>query len=112
MSQCLFCQIVNKTITVDILYEDDQVLAFSDVSPQAPVHFLVIPKQHIATINEANDAQLIGQLPLVASQIAKEKGIADDGYRLVMNCHKDGGQTVYHIHLHCLAGRQLTWPPG
>lgn len=109
---CLFCKIINKEIPADIIYEDDEVLAFNDVSPQAPVHFLVIPKQHIATINDADNAQLIGKLHLVASQIAKDKGIADDGFRLTMNCNENGGQTVYHIHLHCLGGRALTWPPG
>lgn len=111
---CLFCSIVDKTVTSDIVYEDDNVLAFRDISPQAPTHILVIPKQHIATINDADasQSQLLGHMLLTASKIAKEQGIAEDGYRLVMNCNSDGGQTVFHIHLHLIGGRSLVWPPG
>jgi histidine triad (HIT) family protein len=101
-------------IEPDKVYEDDEVLAFNDINPQAPVHILVIPKQHIATINDLspeNDA-LVGKLILVAKQIAQEKGIAEPGYRVLMNCNADGGQAVYHIHLHLLGGRGLGWPPG
>ncbi len=112
MKECLFCKIVAKNIAADIIYEDNEVIAFNDVAPQAPVHFLVIPKQHIATINDADNANLIGKLTIIASQIAKQQGFANNGFRLTMNCNKDGGQAVYHIHLHCLAGRQLLWPPG
>lgn len=112
MNGCLFCKIINKEIPANVLYEDENILAFSDVSPQAPVHFLVIPKQHISTLNDTDNASLIGQLSLTASKIAKQQGFDESGFRVIMNCNQDGGQTVYHIHLHCLAGRQLTWPPG
>jgi histidine triad (HIT) family protein len=111
---CLFCSIVNQTIPADIIYQDDDVVAFHDITPQAPHHFLVIPKKHITTINdlEPEDATLFGKLALTAKKIAAEQGIADDGYRLVMNCNENGGQSVYHIHLHVLGGRKLQWPPG
>jgi len=114
MSDCLFCKIVNGDIPTEIIYEDDDVAAFNDVNPQAPHHFLCIPKRHISTTNdlEARDAETIGKLTLAASKIAKERGIAEDGYRMVMNCNNHGGQTVFHIHMHVLAGRQMTWPPG
>jgi len=114
MSDTIFTKIINKEIPADILYEDDDVLAFKDVNPQAPIHFLVIPKTRIKTINDINEAQaaLIGKLTLTAQKIAKQQGVAESGYRLVMNCNEDGGQTVNHIHLHVLAGRSLTWPPG
>lgn len=112
MSECLFCKMIVGDIAVDKLYEDEEVLAFRDINAQAPQHFLVIPKQHIATLNEADDAALIGRLSLIASQISKQLGVADSGYRVVMNCNLEGGQTVYHVHLHCLGGRTLSWPPG
>ncbi|SFV69258.1 Bis(5'-nucleosyl)-tetraphosphatase (asymmetrical) [hydrothermal vent metagenome] len=112
MSDCLFCQIIKDTIPAKKLYEDDEILAFYDVSPQAPTHFLVIPKEHISTLNDTQNKELIGKLSIVASKIATNLGFAKKGFRVVMNCNEDGGQTVYHIHLHCLAGRQLTWPPG
>lgn len=114
MSDCLFCKISNGEIPADILYEDDDVTAFSDISAQAPRHFLVIPKRHIATINDLQpeDADLIGKMYLVAKQVAAEEGVAESGYRTVMNCNNDGGQTVYHIHLHVLGGRPMHWPPG
>jgi len=114
MSDTIFTKIINKEIPADILYEDDDVLAFNDVNPQAPVHFLVIPKTPIKTINDIDESQaaLIGKLTLTAQKIAKQQGIADDGYRLVMNCNENGGQTVYHIHMHVLGGRALGWPPG
>lgn len=113
MSETLFTKIINREIPADIIYEDDQALAFKDINPQAPVHFLVIPKKPIATINaiEPEDKALVGHLYWVAAQIAAEQGFADDGYRAVMNCNQDGGQTVYHIHLHVLAGKPLGWPP-
>ncbi|MBL4763123.1 MAG: histidine triad nucleotide-binding protein [Gammaproteobacteria bacterium] len=114
MPETIFTKIIAKEIPADILYEDEEVLAFSDVNPQAPVHFLVIPKKPIITINdlEEEDAALLGKLYLIAKKIAKDKGIAESGYRVVMNCNGDGGQSVYHIHLHVLGGRSLTWPPG
>jgi len=114
MTDTIFTKIINKEIPADILYEDDDVLAFKDVSPQAPVHFLVIPKIQIKTLNDIKEshAVLIGKMTITAQKIAKEQGIADDGYRVVMNCNEYGGQTVYHIHMHVLGGRQLSWPPG
>lgn len=114
MSETIFTKIINKEIPAEILYEDDEILAFKDVSPQAPVHFLVIPKIEIKTINdiEEDQATLIGKMVLTAQKIVKQQGIADDGYRLVMNCNEHGGQTVYHIHMHVLGGRHLDWPPG
>ena len=114
MSETIFSKIIKREIPADILYEDDEVLAFTDVSPQAPEHFLVIPKQPIATVNDIQpeQAELVGKLFLTAQKLAKDKGIAEDGYRLVMNCNEGAGQTVFHIHLHVLGGRALTWPPG
>ncbi len=114
MSDTIFTKIINREIPADILYEDDDVLAFSDVSPQAPVHFLVIPKLPIQTINDIqpNQAELIGKMVLTAQKLVKEQGVAEGGYRLVMNCNEDGGQTVFHIHMHVLGGRALSWPPG
>ena len=113
MSDTIFTKIINKEIPADIIYEDDVALAFNDINPQAPVHFLVIPKKPIATINDMaeDDKELVGHLHWVASKIATEKGFAADGFRTVMNCNNDGGQTVYHIHLHVLAGKPLGWPP-
>ncbi len=114
MSDCIFCKIVSGDIPADILYQDENVLAFRDLSPQAPLHFLVIPKKHISSINDiqSDDAELIGQLYLAAKTIAKQEGVDESGYRCVMNCNDDGGQTVHHIHLHVLGKRQMTWPPG
>ncbi|UNM96691.1 histidine triad nucleotide-binding protein [Ignatzschineria rhizosphaerae] len=110
----IFSKIIQKEIPAKIVYEDDEVLAFEDISPQAPVHILIIPKKEIPTLNhlQAEDAVLMGKLFLVAQKIAKEQGFAEQGYRTVFNCNEDGGQTVDHIHLHLLAGRSLTWPPG
>tara|TARA_B100000965_G_scaffold305784_1_gene264703 strand:+ start:305 stop:646 length:342 start_codon:yes stop_codon:yes gene_type:complete len=110
----IFSKIINKEIHADILFENDKILAFRDISPQAPVHFLVIPKKEIRTINDINeeDKNLIGELFIVAKEIAKEEGISEKGYRTIFNCNEHGGQTVYHIHLHVLGGRQLEWPPG
>ncbi len=114
MSDDLFLKIIEREIPADIVYEDEEVLAFRDIQPQAPVHILVIPKRHIATLNhlEDGDQLLIGKLVLAARSIAKQEGLAEDGYRLVFNCNEHGGQSVYHIHLHLLGGRALTWPPG
>ncbi len=110
----IFTKIIQKEIPADIVYEDNDVLAFRDISPQAPHHILVIPKKEIATVNdiEEADAALVGKLFLTAKKIAKDLGFDEKGYRLVMNCNEDGGQTVNHIHMHILAGRQLSWPPG
>ena len=110
----IFSKIINKEIHTDILFENDKILAFRDISPQAPVHFLVIPKKEIRTLNDINeeDKSLIGELFMVAKEIAKKEGISEKGYRTIFNCNEHGGQTVYHIHLHVLGGRQLEWPPG
>jgi len=114
MSDCLFCKIINGDIPSDKVYEDDDVLGFNDIGPQAPHHILFIPKKHISTVNdiEADDAELIGKLYLAAKQHAANLDVAEEGYRLVMNTNAGAGQTVFHIHLHMLAGRPLTWPPG
>lgn len=110
---CLFCNIVEKQIPADIVYEDDHVLAFRDINPHAPQHMLVIPKQHISTLNDAEpgDAEILGRLSLAAAKLAKQLGFADSGYRTVMNCNEHGGQTVHHIHLHLLGGKAMGWPP-
>lgn len=114
MSDTLFSKIVRREIPAQIVYEDDEVLGFKDIHPQAPVHVLFIPKQAVATLNELkpDQAGLVGRLVLAASQYAKAEGFAEQGYRVVMNCNADGGQTVFHIHLHLLAGRAMHWPPG
>ena len=114
MTDCIFCKIAAGNIPANIVYQNDQVVAFRDLNPQAPTHILVIPKKHIATTNDitTDDAALIGQMYLAARHIAKDEGIADSGYRTVMNCNRGAGQTVFHIHLHVLGGRQMSWPPG
>ncbi|NOT86049.1 MAG: histidine triad nucleotide-binding protein [Methylococcaceae bacterium] len=112
MNDCLFCKIAAGTIKPDIVYEDDQILAFRDINPQAPVHILIIPKRHIATLNDLDDLPFTGKLFQAAAYIAQAEGLADDGYRVVINCNAHGGQTVYHVHIHLLGGRQLHWPPG
>lgn len=114
MADCIFCKIVAGEIPAKVVFEDDQVLAFEDLNPQAPTHVLVIPKQHIATLNDltAENASVIGHMARVAAQIARDRGFAENGYRTVMNCNHDGGQTVYHVHMHVLGGRALSWPPG
>ncbi len=114
MSDCLFCKFVAGEIQPDVVYEDDEVLAFRDVNPQAPVHILVIPKRHIATLNDlqGEDAELVGRLYLAAQKVAEQEGIAEAGYRTLINCNALAGQTVFHIHLHLLGGRRMTWPPG
>ena len=111
---CLFCKIASGDIPATIVYDDDQLLAFEDVNPQAPFHVLVIPRRHISTLNDIQetDAALVGTLITCAAQIAKNQGHAQDGYRTVFNCNRGAGQTVFHIHLHLLAGRNMTWPPG
>ena len=114
MSQeTIFTKIINREIPADIVYEDEDTLAFKDINPQAPFHVLIIPKKAIATINDINpeNSHLVGNLYVVAAKLAKEHNFADDGYRLVMNCNEHGGQTVYHIHLHMLGGKEMGWPP-
>ncbi|MGP4845236.1 histidine triad nucleotide-binding protein [Marinobacter sp. 1Y8] len=113
MAETIFDKIINREIPADIVYEDDVSLAFRDINPQAPVHLLIIPKKQIATINdiESDDRELVGHLFVVANKLAKDMGFADDGYRVVMNCNEQAGQTVFHIHLHLLAGKPLGWPP-
>ena len=114
MADCLFCKMVSGEITPDTVHEDDDILAFKDINPQAPLHVLIIPKAHITTVNELSDANAatVGRLFLAAKRIAADNGLAGPGYRLVMNCNADAGQTVFHIHLHLLGGRPMTWPPG
>ncbi|MDP2644494.1 MAG: histidine triad nucleotide-binding protein [Desulfobacterales bacterium] len=111
---CLFCKIIERKTPARIVYEDEQILAFEDTNPQAPVHMLVIPKKHIATALDIKvaDNALIGQMFQTANRIAGEEGFAEDGFRLVMNCNRQAGQSVFHIHLHLLAGRTMRWPPG
>ncbi|MBA2649414.1 MAG: histidine triad nucleotide-binding protein [Legionella sp.] len=111
---CLFCNIAKGDIPVKVVYEDEHLLAFQDIKPQAPTHLLIIPKQHISTINDITEAdtQLLGSMLLRAKQLAKTEGLSEGGYRLVFNINSGGGQTVYHIHLHLLGGRQMIWPPG
>jgi histidine triad (HIT) family protein len=111
---CLFCKIANKQISSNIVYEDSDVTAFTDVSPKAPVHILIIPKRHISTVLDLKDEdmELIGRLYIIAGKIARDRKIDQDGFRLVMNCNKNAGQSVFHIHLHMLGGRVMNWPPG
>ena len=114
MSDCLFCKMVAGEIKPDVVFEDEAVLAFRDVNPQAPLHVLVIPRQHIATTNDLTEdnVDIVGKLYLAAKQIAADEGVAEPGYRMVMNCNPGAGQSVYHIHLHLLGGRAMGWPPG
>lgn len=114
MSDCIFCQIASGSLPADMVHQDSELIAFHDINPVAPTHILIIPRHHIATANDFSEKNhaLVGRMMLLASKLAKERGLADDGYRLVMNCNRDAGQTVYHIHLHLLAGRHMGWPPG
>ena len=114
MSDDLFLKIIAREIPADIVFETNDVLAFRDLNPQAPLHVLIIPKKHIRTINDIRpeDSELFGKLFLAAREIAMEQGIAEDGYRVVMNCNAAAGQTVFHVHLHLLGGRGFSWPPG
>jgi histidine triad (HIT) family protein len=113
-ADCLFCKIVAGDIPAEIIYESDSAIGFRDVNPQAPTHVLIIPREHIATINDldAGHETIVGKLYTAAKTIAADEGLADDGYRVVMNCNEAAGQTVFHIHLHLLGGRSLGWPPG
>lgn len=114
MDDCLFCKMVAGDIPVDKVHEDDDVLAFRDINPQGPVHLLVIPKRHISSLNEVEpgDIWLIGKMQALSAVLAQDEGIAESGYRTVINCNPDGGQDVYHIHLHLIGGRRMGWPPG
>ena len=114
MSDTIFSKIVRREIPADIVYEDDEVLGFRDLNPQAPVHVLFIPKKAVATLDDLtdDDAEAVGKLVLAATRYARDEGFAESGYRCVINCNKDGGQTVFHLHLHLLAGRAMHWPPG
>lgn len=114
MDDCIFCKIVSGDIPAEIVYQNDHVVAFRDLDPQAPTHILVIPRTHIATLDdlEGKDAETVGQMVLAAAEIARQEGFSKDGYRTVLNCNNDGGQTVFHIHLHLLGGRRMNWPPG
>lgn len=112
MTHCLFCKMLNGEIKPDVVFEDETVLAFRDIHPQAPVHILIIPKVHIATLNDLDDALLAGQLLQTAVKLANLEGLSEEGFRTVFNCNKKGGQEVYHLHLHLLGGRQMSWPPG
>lgn len=111
---CLFCSIASGEGDAEVVYEDERVVAFEDINPQAPVHFLIVPRDHVASVNDLTeeDEELVGRLHTVARRLAEEKGFAGDGYRLVVNCGDDAQQSVDHLHLHCLAGRSLDWPPG
>lgn len=114
MSDCVFCRIAAGEIPADLVYEDELVLGFRDLSPQAPTHVLIIPRKHIATLNDLQpeDEAIVGRLYSAAAQIAAREGLAERGYRTLINCNADGGQTVFHLHLHLLGGRQMNWPPG
>lgn len=111
---CIFCKIVEGLIPAKIIYQDKYLIAFDDINPRAPIHKLIIPRKHLATLNdmEENDLELAGQLFFRAKKLAEELGIAEDGYRVLLNCNANGGQEVYHLHLHLLGGRKMHWPPG
>lgn len=109
---CLFCRIVRKEIPAKLVAEDEHCVAFRDINPQAPVHVLVIPREHVPSLNQATDAAMIGRLSLMAADIARSEGVAESGYRTVINTNAGAGQTVFHVHLHLLGGRSMHWPPG
>jgi histidine triad (HIT) family protein len=114
MADCLFCKIARKEIPATLLYEDEDALAFEDINPQAPVHVLVVPKRHIPTLNDltpADDA-LVGKLARISAAIARDRGVAEAGWRSVVNVNREGGQLVFHVHMHCMGGRPMFWPPG
>lgn len=114
MTDCLFCKMVSGEIEPDLVYEDDEVVAFRDINPQAPTHVLVVPREHIATLNELQPrhAELVGRMFLAAKEVARKEGIEQRGYRTVINCNREAGQSVFHVHLHVLGGRAMGWPPG
>jgi len=113
-NDCIFCKIINREINSQVVYEDDRVFAFRDINPQAPIHILVVPKKHIPTLLDITsaDEELLGYLFSVATKIAKKEGIAERGFRTLINCNSEAGQTVFHLHLHLLGGRVMGWPPG
>jgi histidine triad (HIT) family protein len=114
VADCLFCKIAGKQIPAKLVYEDEEVVAFEDINPQAPVHVLVVPRRHIPTLNDltpADDA-LMGKLSRVSAQVARERGVAEAGWRSVVNVNREGGQLVFHVHMHCMGGRPMFWPPG
>ena len=114
MTDCIFCKIAAGEIPAELIYEDDMVVGFRDLNPQAPTHVLLIPRRHIATLNDLQpeDEPLLGRLYTAAAAVARQEGLADKGYRTLVNCNDDGGQTVFHLHLHLLGGRRMGWPPG
>lgn len=114
MEDCIFCKIINKEIPASIVFEDEKIIAFNDINPQAPIHILLIPREHFASLNDIPEEKksILSHLLLKARQIAQEKGIAEKGYRIVLNTEKDSGQEVFHIHFHLLGGRRMHWPPG
>jgi len=114
MADCLFCKIIERKIPSSVVYEDDRILAFNDIDPQAPTHVLIMPKRHIPTLNDlgVEDEQIIGELVRRAATIAKERGFSETGYRTLFNTNRSAGQSVFHIHLHLLGGRPFSWPPG
>jgi histidine triad (HIT) family protein len=114
MAETLFSKIIRREIPAEIVHEDEHVVGFKDINPQAPVHVLFVPRQPVATLNDlgAGDAELVGRLVLAAAAYARKHGFAESGYRTVLNCNRDGGQTVFHVHLHLLGGRPMRWPPG
>ncbi|MEE9396127.1 MAG: histidine triad nucleotide-binding protein [Methylococcales bacterium] len=112
MTDCLFCKMIAGEITPDKVYETDHLLAFRDIKPQAPSHILIIPKQHVATLNDLDQPSLAGELLFGVKKVAEIEGLTADGYRTIINCNVNGGQEVYHLHLHVLGGRQMVWPPG
>ena len=114
MTDCIFCKIAAGEIPAELIYEDDMVVGFRDLNPQAPTHVLLIPRRHIATLNDLQpeDEPLLGRLYTAAAAVARQEGLADNGYRTLVNCNDDGGQTVFHLHLHLLGGRRMGWPPG
>jgi len=114
VSNCIFCKILKKELPCKMVYEDDLCIAFDDINPQAPVHVLIVPREHIPTMNDLkeNHKELIGHLCMVVNRISEIKKIKDPGFRVVINCNQAGGQMVYHLHIHVMGGRQMTWPPG
>jgi histidine triad (HIT) family protein len=109
---CLFCRIIRKEIPAKIVAETEDCVAFRDINPQAPVHILIVPRDHIPSVKEVTDPTVIGKLTSMAADLARREGVADGGYRLVVNTNADAGQTVFHLHLHLLGGRHMSWPPG
>ena len=111
-ADCLFCRIVRREIPATFVYEDEHCVAFRDIGPQAPTHILVVPRQHISTLDDVNDPLLIGRVMIAAQQIARKEKIVESGYRTVINTNAGAGQSVFHLHVHVLGGRRMTWPPG